>query len=115
MSDATRAMREQVLQVLGEPGYQPLDRVGISEKIGLPAESGPELRNVLRGLEQEGVIARIRKDRYVLPEEAESLHRHPAAFARRQCLDRLPDGAAISVPYGGMPASRCTATASSRG
>jgi ribonuclease R len=53
-----------------EPRYQPLDKVELTGKLGLSSDDRAELRGLLRGMEQEGVIARIRKDRYVLPQEA---------------------------------------------
>jgi ribonuclease R len=53
-----------------EPSYQPLDKVELTGKLGLSSDDRAQLRALLRAMEQEGVIARIRKDRYVLPQEA---------------------------------------------
>jgi len=63
-------LRERILKLMGEPEYQPLDKVELTRKLGLLSDDRSQLRALLRGLEQEGVIARIRKDRYILPEEA---------------------------------------------
>jgi ribonuclease R len=43
----------------------------MSKALRWPSEKRAELRDVLRELEQDGEIARIRKDRYVLPETAD--------------------------------------------
>jgi ribonuclease R len=61
----------RILALLGARDYQPLDTDGISRKLRFPAKRRAELRSVLRQLEQEGAIARIRKDRYILPGEAD--------------------------------------------
>jgi ribonuclease R len=63
-------LRERILKLLREPGYQPLDKVELTRKLGLTSDDRAQLRTLLRTLEQEGVVARIRKDRYVLPQEA---------------------------------------------
>ena len=63
-------MRERILKLLREPRYQPLDKVELTNKLGLSSDDRAQLRALLRALEQEGVVARIRKDRYVLPQEA---------------------------------------------
>ncbi|MGA3169682.1 MAG: ribonuclease R [Chthoniobacteraceae bacterium] len=64
-------LRERILKLLGEPRYQALDNVELSRKLGLSSDDRAHLRGVLRDLEREGAIARIRKDRYVLPSEAD--------------------------------------------
>jgi len=64
------SLRERILKLMREPRYQPLDKVEMSGKLGLSSDDRGQLRALLRGMEQEGVIARIRKDRYVLPQEA---------------------------------------------
>jgi ribonuclease R len=64
-------LRTKILALLGSRDYQPLDKVGISKKLKFPAERRAELRDVLRQLEQQGQVARIRKDRYILPETAD--------------------------------------------
>jgi len=63
-------LRERILKLLREPRYQPLDNVGLTQALGLSSDDRAQLRALLRTLEQEGVVARIRKDRYILPQEA---------------------------------------------
>ena len=70
MAASKNGLRERILKLMGEPEYQPLDKVELTRKLGLLSDDRSQLRALLRGLEQEGVIARIRKDRYILPEEA---------------------------------------------
>ncbi len=64
-------LAERLLALMRSPRYQPLDKVALSKKLGLPADDRGELRETLRQLEERGEVARIRKDRYVLPEAAE--------------------------------------------
>ena len=64
-------LKNKILQLLRLPKYQPLDAAGISKALRVPGERSGEVRTVLRDLELRGEIARVRKDRYVLPQEAD--------------------------------------------
>jgi ribonuclease R len=66
-----RPLRDRLLALLQAPGYRPLDKVELSKALKWPSEQRAELRDVLRKMESAGEIARIRKDRYVLPETAD--------------------------------------------
>ncbi|HWB58016.1 MAG TPA: ribonuclease R [Chthoniobacteraceae bacterium] len=66
-----KVLRNKVLQLLRQPKYQPLDKVELSKKLGIPSDDRSGLREVLRDMEQRGEIARIRKERYVLPQSAD--------------------------------------------
>ena len=66
-----RKIREQVLVLLARKDYRPLDKTDIAGKLGLTAGERVALRKTLRELERAGQIARIRKNRYVLPAEAD--------------------------------------------
>src|SRR5213595_4336478 len=66
-----RKIREQVLALLARKDYRPLNKVDIARKLGLAASERVALRKTLRELEHAGDIARIRKNRYVLPAEAD--------------------------------------------
>jgi ribonuclease R len=77
-------IREQILALLSRKDYRPLNRVEIARKIGVSGRARLAVRGTLRDLEQVGEIARIRKDRYVLPAEADlvsgKLSIHPAGY-----------------------------------
>jgi ribonuclease R len=66
-----RKIRERVLALLARKDYRPLDRIDIARQLGLTAAERVVLRKTLRELERAGEIARIRKNRYVLPAEAD--------------------------------------------
>src|SRR5213596_25160 len=66
-----RKIREQVLALLARKDYRPLDKTDIARKLGLTPSERVALRKTLRELERGGQIARIRKNRYVLPAEAD--------------------------------------------
>src|SRR5213595_1517726 len=66
-----RKIREQVLALLARKDYRPLDKTDIGRKLDLTASERVALRKILRELERAGQIARIRKNRYVLPAEAD--------------------------------------------
>ena len=61
----------RLLRLLASPKYQPLDKVELTKKLGLKSDDRADLKEVLRELETSGQIARIRKDRYVIPEAAD--------------------------------------------
>ena len=63
--------RQQVLALLARKDYRPLNKIDIARELGLTGAQRNALRKTLRELERAGAIVRIRKDRYVLPAEAE--------------------------------------------
>jgi ribonuclease R len=63
-------LRNKILQLLRLPKYQPLDKVDLSKKLGISNDQRAELRTLLNSMEEQGLVARIRKDRYILPEIA---------------------------------------------
>src|SRR6266571_7667948 len=79
-----RKIREQVLALLARKDYRPLDRTDIARELGLTGTQRNSVRKTLRELEHAGEIARIRKNRYVLPAEADlvagKLSIHPAGY-----------------------------------
>src|SRR5919106_2488846 len=78
-------IREQILALLSRKDYRPLNKIEIARKLGVSGRARVALRGTLRDLERTGEIARIRKDRYVLPAEADlvtgKLSVHPAGYA----------------------------------
>src|SRR5215472_7734040 len=64
-------IREQLLALLSRKDYRPLNKIEIARKLGVSGGARIALRRTLRELERAGEIARIRKDRYVLPAEAD--------------------------------------------
>src|SRR5437660_9103344 len=66
-----RTIREKVLALLRAPDYRPRDRNEISQALGLEGRDRVSVRKTLRELENAGEIVRIRKNRYVLPSEAD--------------------------------------------
>ncbi len=84
MNKDGRKIRENVLALLARKDYRPLDKTDIARKLGLTASERVALRKALGELEREGEIARIRKNRYVLPAEADlvagKLSIHPVGY-----------------------------------
>ncbi|MEY2495532.1 MAG: ribonuclease [Verrucomicrobiota bacterium] len=83
--ETDQPLREQILRLLRSPKYRPLDNVELGKALGRKSGVRMNLNAVLRELEQAGEIARIRKNRYVLPSEADlvtgTLHVHQAGYA----------------------------------
>jgi ribonuclease R len=77
-------IREQLLALLSRKDYRPLSKTEIAQKFGVIGRARVALRKTLRDLERAGEIARIRKDRYVLPREADlvtgKLSVHPVGY-----------------------------------
>ena len=84
MSNDGPKIREQILALLSRKDYRPLNKIEIARKIGVRGKARVALRGMLRDLERAGEIARIRKDRYVLPAEADlvtgKLSIHPVGY-----------------------------------
>src|SRR5438067_3763473 len=77
-------IREQILALLARKNYRPLNKIEIARKLAVSGRARVGFRSTLRDLERAGEIARIRKDRYVLPAEADlvtgKLSVHPAGY-----------------------------------
>src|ERR1700731_1382925 len=84
MSKNGRTIREKALALLRAPDYRPLDRNEIAQQLGAKGNDRALVRRTLGELEHAGEIVRIRKDRYVLPSEADliagKLSIHQAGF-----------------------------------
>jgi ribonuclease R len=78
-------LREQILRLLSAPKYRPLDKLELGKALGRKSGVRMGLNEALRQLEQSGEIARIRKNRYILPSEADlvtgTLQVHQAGYA----------------------------------
>src|SRR5256885_311815 len=71
MTKNGRTIREKVLALLRAPDYRPRDRNELTRALGLQGRDRVAVRKTLSELERAGEIVRIRKDRYVLPSEAD--------------------------------------------
>src|SRR5262245_17342823 len=71
MASNGRNIRQQILSLLMRKDYRPLNKIDIAHKLGFSGAQRVALRKSLRELERAGEIARIRKNRYVLPAEAD--------------------------------------------
>ncbi len=69
-SEASSALRNDILRLLAE---RPLDKVEISKALHLDPGLRTKLLGILRDMEIAGDLARIRKDRYIIPEAADLL------------------------------------------
>ncbi|HET7227966.1 MAG TPA: ribonuclease R [Chthoniobacterales bacterium] len=78
-------LRAEILRLIRDPKYRPLDKIEIAAAVGYGAAQRNEVRRTLRDLEQEGEIARIRKNRYVQPDAVDlvtgTLSVHEAGYA----------------------------------
>ena len=71
MSKDGRSIRQQILRLLARKDYRPLDKSELAKQLGRKSGERMGLNQILRELERDGEIARIRKNRYVLPAEAD--------------------------------------------
>jgi len=83
-------LRERILDLLRAPNYRPLDKIELGKALGRKSGVRMNLNAILREMERDGEIARIRKNRYVLPAEADlvtgtlSVHQSGFAFLPRK-------------------------------
>ena len=77
-------LKQRILSVLRAPKYRPLEKIDLAKVLGRESGVRMGLNQALHELEQAGEIARIRKNRYVLPEAADlvtgTLQVHQAGF-----------------------------------
>ena len=69
--DGVEPLRRRLLNLLAHPKYQPLNKTDLAKRLGVPVDERAVFRRLLADLETQGKIARIRKERYVLPQEAD--------------------------------------------
>jgi ribonuclease R len=78
-------LKQQILRIMSGPKYRPLDNVELGKALGRKSGVRMNLNQTLKELERSGEIARIRKNRYVLPSEADlvtgTVHVHQSGFA----------------------------------
>ncbi|MDQ2659237.1 MAG: hypothetical protein M3Y03_02335, partial [Verrucomicrobiota bacterium] len=86
----TEQLKQEILRILRAPKYRPLDQSELGKALGRKSGVRMNLNEILRELERAGEIARIRKNRYVLPSEADlvtgilSVHQAGFAFLTRE-------------------------------
>ncbi len=66
-----KSAEQRLLELLGSPRYQPLNKSELSKRLQVPLNERSRFGRTLNELETLGKITRIRKDRYVLPQEAD--------------------------------------------
>src|ERR1700739_4486130 len=66
-----KPVEERLIQLIGSPKYQPLNKTDLARSLKIGTDERSKFRRLLNDLEQAGKITRIRKDRYVLPQEAD--------------------------------------------
>jgi ribonuclease R len=71
MTKNGRDIRAEIVALLGHKDYRPLNKNEIATKLGRKSGVRMGLNRILRELERSGEIARIRKNRYVLPAQAD--------------------------------------------
>ena len=64
-------MRQKIQSLLAAPNYHPLRRAEIAGKLRLKSNERVEFRRTLDEMVSKGEVARIRQDRFVLPQEAD--------------------------------------------
>lgn len=64
-------IRHKIQTLLASPSYQPLRRAELAGKLRLNAAERRQFRRVLADMIQKGEIVRVRKERFVLPQEAD--------------------------------------------
>ena len=78
-------LKQRILSVLRAPKYRPLAKVDLAKVLGRKSGVRMGLNEALHELERDGEIARIRKNRYVLPAAADlvtgKLQVHQAGYA----------------------------------
>ena len=95
MAERNRSsLQPRLLALLGSRQYQPLNKTELAKELGVPIQERQQLRKLLGALETAGKITRIRKDRYVLPKEADlvvgTLQVNPQGFG--YVLNESKDG-----------------------
>lgn len=68
---STTTLKEKLLRLLRSPHYEPQDASGLARALEIDAKERPALRELLKELEKEGVLIRLRQQRYTLKSVSE--------------------------------------------
>jgi len=63
-----KELRQRIVKLLGQ---RPLDKLEIAKALNFPTRHQAGIADLLRAMEIDGEVARIRKDRYVIPRDAD--------------------------------------------
>ena len=63
-------LKNKILDLLSSPDYIPLNRETITHKLKLNKTQARELKDVLRKLLEKGTLAKVKKDCYIIPKDA---------------------------------------------
>src|SRR5215472_16514920 len=89
-----KSLERRLLEFLESPRYQPLNKTDLAKRLRISVEQRSDFRKLLNDLETRGKLTRIRKDRYVLPKEADlvvgTLQVNPQGFG--YVLNESKDG-----------------------
>ena len=66
-----KSLQQRLLDLLGASRYQPLNKIDLAKRLQVSIDQRATFGKLLRNLENQGKITRIRKDRYVLPQAAD--------------------------------------------
>src|SRR3974377_670318 len=66
-----KSTEQRLLEFLGSPRYEPLNKTDLAKRLQIPLNKASQFPRLLKDLDIRGKITRIRKDRYVLPKEAD--------------------------------------------
>jgi ribonuclease R len=66
-----KSLEQRLLDLLGSARYQPGNKTDLARRLRVSVDQRAAFRRLLGDLENQGKITRIRKDRYVLPQEAD--------------------------------------------
>jgi ribonuclease R len=66
-----KSAEQRLLELLGSARYQPLNKSELAKHLQIPINERSRFGRLLNDLETAGKVTRIRKDRYVLPQEAD--------------------------------------------
>jgi ribonuclease R len=66
-----KSTEQRLLELLGSSQYQPLNKSELAKSLQIPLNERSRFRRLLNDLETAGKVTRIRKDRYVVPQEAD--------------------------------------------
>jgi ribonuclease R len=82
--DGVEPLRQRLLNLLAHSKYQPLNKTDLAKRLEISVDERSAFRRLLIDLEKQGKIARIRKERFVLPQEADlivgTLQMNPQGF-----------------------------------
>ena len=111
-TQSTEKIQKRLIEIMAKPSYRPLKAHELSARLRVHPKDRKSFRSLVRRMEREGTVVRLRKNSYVLAGRDTvatgtlSVHAHGFGFLRRDDLPADAEHEDVFVPKSAMGGAR---------